>query len=530
MTFKNPIIPGFYPDPSVCRVGDDYYLVTSTFEYFPGVPIFHSKNLINWKQIGHVLTREEQLPLTRESLPGISLGIFAPTLRYHEGRFYMITTNMSNEKNFYVWADNPEGPWSDSIIIEGWGGIDPSILFDEDGKVFLTGTEDYGEQPGIYQAELDIETGKLLTKRRFVWEGTGGRNPEAPHLYKIGDWYHLLLAEGGTDYGHMVTIARSKDPFGPFESNPNNPILSNRSTDKKIQATGHADLIQTQDGDWWAVFLGIRPIGYPERHHLGRETYLAPVIWNEEGWPVIGDNGHAELEHDSGNLSAEKPTEWGKFEDFDAEELSLEWNFYRNPIPNSWSLTQRPGWLTLNGKSTTLSDIGSPCFVGRRQQHFNCKTTTLLEFDPIEEGEEAGLTTFMNEYFHYEIAKTMKNGKKVLLFRRRLGTLVNIEHEVEYDESSVVLGLEASDYNYTFTYQALNGEKVIIGKGETSMLAKEVAGGFVGVYIGMYATGNGKDSKIPAYFDYFNYEPLVDQEGQEGNEDNIYAMIAKAEE
>ncbi|MBT2654046.1 glycoside hydrolase family 43 protein [Bacillus sp. ISL-18] len=509
MIYSNPVISGFHPDPSICRVGKDYYLVTSSFEYFPGIPIFHSTDLVNWEQIGHVLTRESQLPLTRIHNMGPSQGIFAPTIRYNHGHFYVITTNISTSKNFYVFAEHSEGPWSEPIFIEGWGGIDPSLFFGENGRVYITGTCDFrvGEPIGIYQAELDIETGKLLTERQLIWKGTGGSSPEGPHLYKINGFYYLLIAEGGTEYGHMVTIARSRSPYGPYESNPKNPVLSNRSTDKPIQATGHADLVQAVDGSWWSVFLGIRPVGYLKRHHLGRETNLVSVHWKEEGWPIMGEEGQAELENDAKLLPLAPSQPWQEIEDFNTSSLPLEWNFYRNPDPTSWSLMERSGWLTLHGQSCTLNDTGSPAFVGRRQQHLNCEISTLMEFIPNVEGEEAGLTVFMNENFHYEIAKTLKSGKTLIQFRRRMGSMWKVEREVEYDSPRVILGIKADDFSFTFSFISSKGEKITLGKGESSMLSTEVAGGFTGLFFGMYATGNGKESTSSAHFDYFSYRP-----------------------
>lgn len=512
MKFNNPVIPGFHPDPSVCRVGEDYYLVTSSFEYFPGVPIFHSKDLVNWRQLGHVLTRESQLPLARQLPPGWSQGIYAPTLRYHRGRYYMITTNISLQETFFVWTEQPAGPWSRIPSILRDGGVDPSLLFDEDGTVYVTGTANFnGEHAGIYQAELDMETGKLLTKRKLIWEGTGGSHPEGPHLYQINEWYYLMVAEGGTEYGHMETIARSLHPYGPYECNPNNPILSNRSTSKPIQATGHADLVQAADGSWWSVFLGIRPVGNAKRHHLGRETNLAPVCWTDAGWPIIGNNGIAEIEHDAGGLPLGEPEEPESREDFNAYMLSPEWNFYRNPVPGSWSLTDRPGWLTLNGQATTLNDKESPAFIGRRQQHKNCEISVLLSFRPLSEGEEAGLTIFMNEKFHYEIAKIMDKGLTKLILRKRIGGMISTVAEIEYDEETVVFGVSADELWYTFTYSNPGSEPKPFGQGEVAFLTKEITGGFTGVYVAMYATGNGKDAQSPAYFDYFDYVPLEDK-------------------
>lgn len=241
MKFKNPIIKGFHPDPSICRVENDFYLVTSTFEYFPGIPIFHSTDLVNWEQIGHCLTTLQQLPLNETPS---SCGIYAPTIRYHDGVFYVVTTNVLEGGNFFVTATNPAGPWSEPIWFENSQGIDPSLFFDKDGKCYLTGTGGNHENPGIYQVEIDIKTGKYLSERKFIWGGTGGAFPEGPHLYKIGEYYYLMISEGGTEYGHMLTISRSINPYGPFESYERNPIMTHRSMNHPIQATGHADLVQ----------------------------------------------------------------------------------------------------------------------------------------------------------------------------------------------------------------------------------------------------------------------------------------------
>ncbi|MEH7073436.1 glycoside hydrolase family 43 protein [Neobacillus drentensis] len=504
MKYNNPVISGFHPDPSICKAGEDFYLVTSSFEYFPGVPIFHSKDLVNWKQIGHCLTRKSQLPLYEAKS---SMGIFAPTIRFNNGKFYMITTNLTIGKNFIVWSEKPEGPWSEPIWLD-WPGIDPSLLFDENGKVYLTGTQDIfsSEPSGIYQAEIDVNTGEIFTERRLIWQGSGGAHSEGPHLYHINGWYYLVIAEGGTEYGHMVTMARSKQPFGPFESHPTNPILTHRSTASPIQATGHADLVQYIDGSWWTVFLGIRPAPIPfsgKHHHLGRETFLAPVDWTEEGWPIIG--AQVEFEMDGRTLQIEEKELWKGKDDFNEPALDFSWNFLRNSGEECWSLTDRPGFLTLYGSSTGLNDLDSQAFVGRRQQHFDCNVSTLLEFSPTQEGEEAGLTVFMNERFHYEIALGIREGVRKVFVRRRIGSLWNVESEHEYGEEGIILTVHADAKNYTFSYQLPGGESIIIGTGECSLLSTEVAGGFTGVYFGLYATGTRQKTSAPAYFDWFEY-------------------------
>ncbi|MDQ6417876.1 glycoside hydrolase family 43 protein [Paenibacillus sp. LHD-117] len=507
MTYQNPIIRGFHPDPSVCRSGEDYYLVTSSFEYFPGVPLFHSKDLVNWTQIGHVLTRPEQLDLSRAPSSG---GIFAPTIREHKGTFYMITTNISAGGNFIVHTNDPRGEWSNPLFVDH-PGIDPDLFFDEEGTVYLTSAAHGTEGPGIYQSRIDIKSGVRLSEPKFLWTGTGGQYPEAPHIYRIGNWYYLMIAEGGTEYGHMETIARSERPDGPFEPCPHNPILTHRSLMKDIHATGHADLVQTPEGDWWAVFLAIRPHGYPKRHHLGRETFLAPVTWSWDDWPIIGDKGTVSetMPADGLVLRPETASELPIRDDFDATTLSPCWNFLRSPDEEKWSLTDRPGSLTLRGTAATLNETGAPAFVARRQQHFSCRVSTNLAFAPRKDGEEAGLTVYMSERFHYDLAVSRIAGERKLIFRRRIGSLWKVENEVPYPADSVVLTIKAEREGYSFGFSLEEKDEPFwFGQGESSLLATEVAGGFTGVMIAMYATGNGSHAETPAHFEWFDYEGM----------------------
>ena len=280
-TVTNPVIPGCHPDPSVCHVGDDYYLACSSFEYFPGVPVFHSRDLVHWTQIGNALDRPSQLRLPPDT--PASAGIYAPTLRHHDGRFWLIVTNVSDEGNLLCTATDPAGPWSDPIRLPGVTGIDPDLAWDADGNCWCTFA-------GIDQVRIDPRTGRVFGPPQRLWSGTpGAKYPEAPHLYRIGDHWYLLIAEGGTERGHGVSVGRGRTPTGPFEPCPANPILTHRSTDHPIQNTGHADLVRGPDGSWWMVLLGVRPRGgTPGWHVLGRETFLAPVSW-VDGWPVVGE-------------------------------------------------------------------------------------------------------------------------------------------------------------------------------------------------------------------------------------------------
>jgi len=497
MPYTNPVIPGFYPDPSVCRVGADYYLVTSSFEYYPGVPVFYSQDLFNWRQIGYCLTRESQLPLHGAASSG---GIFAPTIRHHQGRFYMVTTNITVGKHLLVHAASPEGPWSEPVWLDH-GGIDPSLLFDDDGKVYFSSTG----PGGIWQSELDVERGTWTGEKRFLWAGTGGSYPEAPHLYRLDGTYYLMIAEGGTEYGHMETIARSSTPWGPFEPCPHNPILSHRSRSLEIRCTGHGDLIQDHHGNWWMVFLGTRPVGYPPRYHLGRETFLAPVAWDEGGWPVVNGGQPVEAEMHVATLP---PRPWDPAparDDFDSHTLGLCWNFLRNPYPEDWSLSARPGYLRLKGSAVTLDQEDSPAFVGRRQQHLDFCASAGLDFGPQSAHEEAGLTVLMNHRHHYEVFVTRQGDERRVRVRRRIGSLVGIVADVPAPAGNLVLSISADSSAYAFAVEDGAGNRQQLAEGETCYLSTEVAGGFTGVYIGMYATGNGTRAGAAADFDWFQY-------------------------
>jgi len=498
MKYMNPIIPGFYPDPSVCRVDKDYFLVTSSFEYFPGVPIFHSRDLIRWQQIGHCLTRPTQLPLSGAKC---SDGIYAPTIRHHKGRFYMVTTNTSHGGNFFVWTDDPYGEWSEPVWLDQ-GGIDPSLLFDEDGKVYLTTCLNQ-------QSEIKIADGSRLSEIRQTWKGTGGAFMEAPHLYRFDDRYYLMVAEGGTGRGHTVCIARSYSPWGPFESCPHNPILSNRGCGMSpVQATGHGDLIQAHDGSWWMVFLAVRDYQdrHPFCHNLGRETFLAPVSWSDDGWPIVNGNGTVSLEMTANCLPAVPVPSEPNRDDFNTNRVHLSWNFLRNPNEEDYSFSKRAGWLALRASPVTLDVEESPAFLGRRQQHVNCKAITLVDFEPSDT-DEAGLTVFMNNRHHYDIALRRENGKRHVFVRRRIGDMVGIVYSTEVPDGPVQLGIRADKSHYHFAFSIPHGDWQEIGKGEVRYLSTEVAGGFTGVYFGLYATSNGNPSRSTAYFDWFDYVP-----------------------
>ena len=496
--YKNPVITGFNPDPSVCRVGDDYYLVTSSFEYFPGVPVYHSKDLINWEQIGHCLTRESQLPLKGVWPSG---GIFAPTIRYHEGRFYMVTTLVSDKGNFYVYADDPAGEWSDPIWVNQ-GGIDPSLLF-EDGKCYFMSTDN-----GIRLSEIDIKTGKKLTESKVIWNGTGGRYPEAPHIYKKDGWYYLMIAEGGTEYGHKETIARSRNIYGPYQSNPSNPILTHmneHTQSNPIQGTGHADLIQAHDSSWWVVFLGFRPQS-GTHHLLGRETFLAPVRWDENAWPVINATGSVSIDMNCATLPQTPVVQVNKRTDFKENKLGFEWNYLRNPNFSNYTLAERKGYLRLKPSPSTLSDLASPTFVGRRQQHIEFEATTSLDFKSTADNEEAGLTIYMCNNSHYDIYVTNQKGVRMLNVRYHLGNMQHIDKSIEIPKGATYLRVAGGKEDYAFYYSTDDKNYTLLSKMNTRFLSSEPAGGFTGIYIALFATTDKSESTSRADFDWFDYE------------------------
>ncbi|NMH86306.1 family 43 glycosylhydrolase [Flavivirga algicola] len=480
--FKNPIIPGFYPDPSVCRVGEDYYLATSTFEYFPGVPIFHSRDLINWKKIGHALTRKSQVDLEGCKASG---GIYAPTLRYHDGLFYMVTTNVTGDGNFLVYTDNPSGEWSEPVWLE-IKGYDPSLYW-EDGKCHVTTSNG----SALIMAEIDLKTGKNLSEVRNVWEGTGGRFPEAPHIYKKDGFYYMIVAEGGTQYGHKVTIARSKNLYGPYTSNPANPILTHADEPTKrnpIQGTGHADFVQAHDGSWWAVILGFRPVVY--RHHvMGRETCLAPVSWEKNTWPVINGTGSIAIDMKTPTLPLKPFLKKTTKDDLDGP-LDLDWNFIRNPEEANYSLSARKGYLRLKGTKVKLDDIGSPTFIGQRQTNSESSITILLELDGSKKDISTGLSVFMNNLHHYDVMIKRSKGQQKLVLRSKLGNLDFNVSEIDFAQNKVYLKVETTARYYKFSYSTDGNNYKMLGELDTRYLSSETAGGFTGVYIGLFAESN----------------------------------------
>jgi len=505
--YQNPVIPGFHPDPSICRKDNDYYLVTSSFEFFPGVPLFHSEDLVNWKQIGHVLTRRTQLELTGCRTSG---GIFAPTIRFHDGRFYMTTTNVDNLGNFYVWTDDIRGEWSDPIRI-AQGGIDPSLFFDDDGSVYFTSTFTDRNGPCIGQSRIDIKTGDLLSETKAIWHGTGGKCPEGPHTYKIDGIYYLMIAEGGTEYGHMETIARSSCPWGPYEGCNRNPILSHRDINPLegvYQALGHGDLIETPEHDWWMVFHGIRPSQFM-LHHLGRETMLAPVRWDDKGWPIVNEGRSicaSMTAHKVRSSCIGEECKWHNFrDDLNGRPLDPSWSFLRNPIPTDYIHQPGISGLGLKGTEISLDDPASPTFIGRRQQHFAISVEVTMIFDPADSLSRAGLSVFHTNEHHYDLTVMKKDGRKTVFLRKRVADIIlEMEHIILPERKDYILKIIASKYEYNFFIGIDGKEWRPVGSGRSQLLSTEVMGHtFTGCFIGLFS--QGADT---AYFKDFEYREL----------------------
>jgi len=511
-SFHNPILPGWYSDPSVCTNGEgDYFLVTSTFCYYPGVPIFHSRDMVNWRQIGHVLNRESQL----KNFPGqhISGGIFAPAISYNPANktYYMITTNVG-AGNFFVKTTDPfGGEWSEPVYLPEVQGIDPAFFFDEDGRAYIVNNDDapdgkpeYDGHRTVRVVEFDTATDKCKGERKIV-VNKGWRPQdkpiwcEGPHIYKINGKYYLMTAEGGTAEWHSEVIYRGDTPFGPYTPYKNNPILTQRNLDRErpnpVTCAGHADLIQAKEGDWWAVFLACRPnkAGF---ENLGRETFLLPVEWTEDGWPVINPDmqpvamtcPRPGVKRDDANAT------FGNFsvsDDFDSTALAPTWMTLRRPATELYSLTSTPGYLALQCADVNAGEKDTPAFVTRRLQHsaFECSTT--MTFVPDSASQAAGLLVFKDEKHQYFFGRGIDKEGHDVVFVDKIGpdgteTLGSVPAE----GSTTGLRISSDGLTYNFDCTGNGSEWQSVAKGADARFTSTAeAGGFTGTTVGPYATG-----------------------------------------
>ncbi|MDH7603391.1 MAG: glycoside hydrolase family 43 protein [Melioribacter sp.] len=540
LQFANPILAGFYPDPSICRVGNDYYLVNSTFAYFPGIPIFQSKDLVNWKLIGHVIDRVEQANFNGL---GVSRGIFAPAISYHNGIFYVTCTLVDAGGNFVVTAKDPKGPWSNPVWIPEINGIDPSLFFDDDGKAYIIYNSVAPDNKPLYDGhrtiriyEFDIENLKVKGEEKILINGGTdiSKKPiwiEGPHIVKKDGYYFLICAEGGTAEQHSEVVFRSKNVFGPYESYKNNPILTQRHLNPKrnfpITSTGHADFVETQNGDWWAVFLGCRPYPpYEENYYnTGRETFLAPVKWID-GWPVINPDFEEVQYFYPYPLKPNKKFAIRKYggnftihDDFNTKELSKDWIFLRTPLEKWFEL--KNGKLRIKLRPETCAGKSNPSFIGHRQQHQNCSATIKLNFLPQAEYEKAGIIIFQNENHFYFLCKSIKNGLPVVQLFKSTNTedLELLEEKFltkKEMNKELILQIEAKGKDYSFYYGFNKNNLTLLKENvDGTFLSTKVAGGFVGAVFGLYGSSHGNISNAYAYFDWFEYK---------GNDD-VYSLL-----
>ncbi len=505
----NPILKGFYPDPSICRVGEDYYMVTSSFAYFPGVPVFHSRDLKNWEQLGYVLTRPEQLPLDARHISG---GIYAPTIRHHDGVFYMITTNVDGIGDFVCTAEDPAGPWSDMHVIRDAPGIDPSLFWDDDGTCWMCGN-DWSRGYGVlWAAKLDTEKFCLTTPRYELWGGAmvNAWAPEAPHLYKKDGAYYLMIAEGGTEFYHSVTIARSKTLPGAFEGFRGNPILTHRhlGRDFPISNTGHADLVETADGKWYMVLLASRPYG---GYHLnmGRETFITPVDWSGT-WPVVNPGaGRVEWTCPAPELP---PCPFEKKDEDDFR--SLVWNTLGTPSDDGDPVKAVDARHLLirctalpfipAGEEEAEKKKHALGFYGRRQQHMSF-TAEVKARVPARCGASCGLALLQNDFasLRLELMRLADGSVRVRALKNWKGAGERREEAVlgeraGGEEARLMIRADGQDVS-------LWAEKECLGRENAGFMGSESCGGFVGTYVGMYASGNGREWPDHAAFEDFSY-------------------------
>lgn len=554
---KNPIVPGFYPDPSICRVGEDFYMVCSSFELYPGIPVFHSRDLANWEQLGYAMYKENGFHVKANIFAG---GVMAPTIRYHEGLFYIINCNFSDAGNFIVTAEDPAGPWSKPHWLTDVPGIDASIFFDEDGKAYVIGTGDVVERAdgsmdrGIWLAEYDIHAFKLLEEPVAIWDSAlrNAASPEAPHIYKVGEYYYLMIAEGGTEHYHAVTVARSRDIRGWYEGNPANPVMTHRQFgfNYPIANVGHADLVDTPEGNWYAVLLASRTIGGVHKN-LGRESYICPVIW-ERGWPVFSPG--------SGKIDWEYPADaalpWTEYpkeverDEFDSPDLNLYWSFWGTPYQDFWRIADSCLYLKClpRGMSEELKSIIAEqpeaekykdcvSFLGRRQRQADFTVSCAMRFLP-QGAETAGLLVMQasNHQFRLEraVAGTQETepGVEYKCTRQPERTQVlrlvqvtadfelppympgfsSVTHEtvlaqVPWEKEQVVLRLRARGQSYSFYYgEDETCERPLCENVDARAINPEKVGGMVGTMLGMFASSNRTESQKEAAFDWFRYE------------------------
>lgn len=510
---SNPLLPGCHPDPTICRVGEDYYLVTSTFEYLPGLPVFRSRDLVDWEVVGHVIDRPGMLDLEGIRSSG---GLYAPTLRHHDGRFWLLCTLVDQEDdarggNFVVTAEDPSGPWSDPVWLDV-DGIDPSVFFDDDGRIWVHGTRparqpEWHDQTEVWLRELDPHTMTLVTEEHVLWRGAvqGAVWAEGPHLYRVAGAYHLLAAEGGTDFHHAISVARADAVTGPYRGSKGNPVLTHRHLGRgvDITAVGHADLVEAPDGSWWAVLLGMRPYG-GYHCNLGRETFLVPVVW-EDGWPVFAP-GIGRVEHEVevpfAQPRAAAPV-GGVIASNDPRWTSLR------ALPSEIAAADGDGWV-LPLLPATLADATRSAFLGVRQQHRDVDVTATIACD-LREGEEAGLVVRQSEDDHVRLSAVgvTAEGTRVVAIHRSAGVerVIGEAVVVGAPHEDLVLMLRARGQDYELRAGRPGDDLAAVATADGRTLDSIATGGFLGLWIGVHGTSNGAATDSTMRVERVEYVP-----------------------
>lgn len=499
--YINPILSGYYPDPTITRVGDDYYLVNSSFAHFPGLPIFKSKDLVNWVQIGNAIDRPSQLDFIGRRT---SEAVFAPDISWHDGVFYIVNTCVACRNNFVITATDPAGPWSDPIWLP-FEGIDPSIYWEGD-KAYIVNNRAPDEPPrydghrAIWIQEYDWRAGKMVGPSTQLINGGVdiSKKPvwiEGPHIFRKDGYYYLTAAEGGTSVNHSQVVLRSKKLRGPYLPYADNPILTQRDMDPNrpdpIGSAGHAKLIQTQKGDWWATFLAVRPYE-GDLYNIGRETFLLPVTW-KNGWPIILPRGekipHVGKVPDLPAQPSPALPMSGNFtytDDFDGDRLAMQWIGIRTPLQPFYRVTN--GALELDS-GTPLGDLnGVPAFVGRRQQHAIATMSTTLRFTPEKDGDTAGLAAVQSDRSHMLFAITQVGGKKMIALTSRdnADTDTLVASAPLTATGPVTLTIRADGGKIAFDYEADGKRATLKSDLDATLLSTRKAGGFVGTVVGPY--------------------------------------------
>ncbi|WP_303207781.1 glycoside hydrolase family 43 protein [Bacteroides oleiciplenus] len=505
ITISNPVLPGFNPDPSICRVNDDYYMVTSSFTWYPGIPIYHSKDLVNWEVIGHGINRPEMIDMN-----GLddNNGIWAVTIRHHDGLFYLITTANKSGGNFYITATDPKGPWSDPIWLKDATGIDPSLFWDDDGKCYYTGNswdfkKSWPAQCAIWMQELDLSQGKLIGERRILTYGhaNNATYAEGPHIYKIDGKYMLLMAEGGSSYHHAITVHHSKSLWGPYVADKTNPVLTHRHLGSKcpLQALGHADLVQTQNGDWYSIFLGKRMI--KDYNPLARETFMCKVEF-EGTTPIFNPSiGMIRSKMERPNLPWTPIQSAPARDEFTSSELDSKWYFVRIPQKTFHNLEN--GQLTLSLQSEVADSLVNSAMIIQKTKHHKFQAITQLKFQTKKDNEQAGLIYYRTANGYYSL---LKDKKGIALIKKHLGKKEIIEH-IPYNKPEVYLAVKVDGLDVHFSFgETLDGMTNIGGNQSIEPISDNKFNKFNGPGIGVYATSNGKPSRNKAIYDWFEYK------------------------